>query len=380
MATVLDAPSTPPPRTSTPSPLPGSPYEFEPTIGATFPTRDLLVDTITQWIFRSGLSKKVSRNDKTRYHIICRKANEHGCPFHLAAHPNNNTGAWGIKTYIPHTCPSSAHDGYKLARSAKMLAKHHKELLKAQPNLTAKALQEMERERGVDLPYKQAWRALNRSRKSVQKEQDGGDGVGADGDSVLGDGDLTMDGDTTTEFSTLHDSALDPRLADSSTALSQIQAMSQMHAAVQQQQQQMNQQQQQQQHHQHEQQQQHGTSLQAAKPLHQMQSAAPTKYTLTFFVPPSSLEGCRNAVFSAGAGHIGNYRNVSFEQLGRSQFMPVDGANPHTGEVGALQVGEEVRVEVQCESEEVTREAVRLLHVAHPYEEVVYWVRRLEDF
>ena len=380
MATTLATPSTPPPRTSTPSPLPGSPYEFEPSIGATFPTRDLLVDTITQWIFRSGLSKKVSRNDKTRYHIICRKAVEHGCPFHLAAHPNNNTGAWGIKTYVPHTCPSSAHDGYKLARSAKMLAKHHKELLKAQPNLTAKALQEMERERGVDLPYKQAWRALNRSRKSVQKEQDGPDG--ADGDSVLGDGDLTMEGDTTADFSTLNDSALDPRLADSSTALSQIQAMSQMHAAQQQQQQQQQQQSQQQHHHhqQHESQQQQQTTYQAAKPLHQIQSAPPTKYTLTFFVPAPSLEACRDAVFSAGAGRIGNYRNVSFEQIGRSQFMPVDGANPHTGEVGALNVSQEVRVEVQCETEEVVREAVRLLKLAHEYEEVVYWVRRLEDF
>jgi len=60
--------------------------------------------------------------------------------------------------------------------------------------------------------------------------------------------------------------------------------------------------------------------------------------------------------------------------------MPVDGANPHTGEVGALNVSQEVRVEVQCETEEVAREAVRLLKLAHEYEEVVYWVRRLEDF
>jgi len=109
-------------------------------------------------------------------------------------------------------------------------------------------------------------------------------------------------------------------------------------------------------------------------------SSSPTRYTLTFFVPEPHLEQCQSAIFRAGAGQIGNYSNVCFKVKGTSQFMPTEGAKPATGEVGKLEVGEEVRVEVFCGSEAIAMKAIKGLKETHPYEEVVYWVRRVEDF
>lgn len=119
-----------------------------------------------------------------------------------------------------------------------------------------------------------------------------------------------------------------------------------------------------------------------ARPNHTLSQSATTttRYTLTFFVPETRLDACQTAVFSAGAGRIGNYSNVSFSLTGTSQFMPTAGAKPATGEIGKLEVGPEVRVEVFCGSEEIARQAVKALKEAHPYEEVVYWVRKVEDF
>lgn len=219
----------------------------------------------------------------------------------------------------------------------------------------------MERDRGVELPYKQAWRALNRSRKSLGREGAAGEGEEGEGER---EGDTTMgglsgEGETSQMGYTGLDGALDPRLAGpedaNMTTLSQLRALAQHRLPS------------------------YSTATTTTTTTHPNALTAPTRYTLTFFVPPTHLSACRTAVFSAGAGRIGNYADVSFELEGRSQFMPVECASPADGQVGQLNVVEEVRVEVMCGSEEVAREAIRRLREAHPYEEVVCWARKVED-
>lgn len=60
--------------------------------------------------------------------------------------------------------------------------------------------------------------------------------------------------------------------------------------------------------------------------------------------------------------------------------MASDGANPHIGEVGKLEVVEEYKIEILCRNEENARDAVREMKKAHPYEEVAYEVYKVEDF
>ena len=55
-------------------------------------------------------------------------------------------------------------------------------------------------------------------------------------------------------------------------------------------------------------------------------------------------------------------------------------ANPAIGEVGREETVEEYKVEILYRDEEIAREAVREMKLAHPYEEVAYEVYKVEDF
>lgn len=92
---------------------------------------------------------------------------------------------------------------------------------------------------------------------------------------------------------------------------------------------------------------------------------------LITFSPEKNAEDIRSALFAAGAGHIGNYSECSFNSLGTGTFKAIDGANPYIGEVGKRFEGEEIRIEVVYASQ-LESKVVKALLKAHPYEEVAY--------
>lgn len=87
------------------------------------------------------------------------------------------------------------------------------------------------------------------------------------------------------------------------------------------------------------------------------------QYTLTFYVPMSSLETCKEALFATGAGTYpgGLYSRVCFETPGISQFMPTLGATPNIGKVGETTRQEEVKVEMVCVGRKIAKDAVQEL-------------------
>lgn len=91
-------------------------------------------------------------------------------------------------------------------------------------------------------------------------------------------------------------------------------------------------------------------------------------YKLCFYVPDSHLEHVKRAVFSAGAGRIGNYDSCCWQVLGRGQFRPLDGSQPFLGQQGVVEMVPEYRVEMVCEAQWI-KSAVSALLEAHPYEE-----------
>jgi hypothetical protein len=97
-----------------------------------------------------------------------------------------------------------------------------------------------------------------------------------------------------------------------------------------------------------------------------MASAVSTavRFKLIFFVPPAALQGCKDAIFAAGAGRYpgpGNYTECCWTATGTGQFRPGDKANPHIGSVGTLEEVPEVRVETLCLGEDVAMKAVEAL-------------------
>jgi len=92
---------------------------------------------------------------------------------------------------------------------------------------------------------------------------------------------------------------------------------------------------------------------------------------LIYYVPDSHLESTKQAIFSVGAGGIGNYEHCAWQVKGIGQFKPVKGADPYIGEVGELEQVDEWRVETIV-IEENAKAVAKALKASHPYEEPAF--------
>lgn len=100
----------------------------------------------------------------------------------------------------------------------------------------------------------------------------------------------------------------------------------------------------------------------------------PRKNALLKFVttvPTQHVESVRNALFNAGAGHIGNYDSCSYNLSGEGTFRAKQGANPHVGEIEELHFEPEIRIETVIPVMKKD-EVLRALLAVHPYEEPVF--------
>lgn len=95
------------------------------------------------------------------------------------------------------------------------------------------------------------------------------------------------------------------------------------------------------------------------------------------FVPTSDIERVRNALASAGAGHIGAYDLCSFGTIGTGTFRGEKGTNPTIGRQGEFTSVEEMRLEMVCPEGSVAL-AIETLRTFHPYEEPAIDVFKIE--
>ncbi|KAH0285372.1 hypothetical protein M436DRAFT_67231 [Aureobasidium namibiae CBS 147.97] len=114
-----------------------------------------------------------------------------------------------------------------------------------------------------------------------------------------------------------------------------------------------------------------------------------TRYKLCYFVPPTSLQATKDAIFGTNLAGIFSsltdvnktlYTDVCWETSGTGRFIPGPDSTPDIGTPGQLEVLEEVRVEVQVRGKENVKHVVDALKQAHPYEVPVYEVYRMEEF
>lgn len=103
-----------------------------------------------------------------------------------------------------------------------------------------------------------------------------------------------------------------------------------------------------------------------------------TLLKLVAFVPVDSTQAVLEALYAAGAGGVGDYKNCSFRVEGTGTFLPTEGTNPAVGEVGQAEEVTEDRIEVLLP---VPLEGAVLaaLRQAHPYEEVAFYLQKLEN-
>lgn len=99
---------------------------------------------------------------------------------------------------------------------------------------------------------------------------------------------------------------------------------------------------------------------------------------LVAFCPEDHARKVREAMFAAGAGHIGNYDNCSFNSTGQGSFRALEGAKPFVGNLNSIHFEKEVRIETVFP---VYRQAetLKALTLSHPYEEVAYDIYPIEN-
>lgn len=104
-------------------------------------------------------------------------------------------------------------------------------------------------------------------------------------------------------------------------------------------------------------------------PLEAEPAAALDKWVV--MVPEGNADQVSEAMFTAGAGTLGDYRDCQWSVVGTGQFLPVDGAVPAVGAVGNLTRIDEERVEMIA-PRGLRSTVLAALREAHPYEEPAF--------
>ncbi len=99
---------------------------------------------------------------------------------------------------------------------------------------------------------------------------------------------------------------------------------------------------------------------------------------LVTFIPASHAEQVKEALFKAGAGHIGNYSDCGFSHNGIGSFKGNDLSAPFVGKKSELHLEEEIRFETLIPVY-LQNEITEALLKAHPYEEVAYDIIPVEN-
>jgi dinuclear metal center YbgI/SA1388 family protein len=99
---------------------------------------------------------------------------------------------------------------------------------------------------------------------------------------------------------------------------------------------------------------------------------------LQTYVPKPNAEELRQALFSAGAGNIGNYEWCSFNIDGEGTYMGNEHSNPTIGKKGELHTENETAVSVTFKKH-LQSKVLKTLFKSHPYEEVAYEITTLEN-
>lgn len=89
------------------------------------------------------------------------------------------------------------------------------------------------------------------------------------------------------------------------------------------------------------------------------------------YVPKEDADAVRNAIFAAGAGHIGDYSHCSWSVTGIGQFLPHEGATPAIGDIGTIEQVAEDRIEAIAPAA-IRGGVLAAMRAAHPYEEPAF--------
>ena len=101
-------------------------------------------------------------------------------------------------------------------------------------------------------------------------------------------------------------------------------------------------------------------------------------YKLFVYVPETHLDVVDQAITKIGVGQLGDYKDCSFRLKGTGTFTPLDNANPYIGSENKRSFVDEIKLEYLLPSH-LRNQAIDAIKKAHPYEEPVFDIIKLEN-
>ena len=97
------------------------------------------------------------------------------------------------------------------------------------------------------------------------------------------------------------------------------------------------------------------------------------RYHIFCYVPQGHADSVKRAMFDAGAGRFAGYIDCCWQTSGNGQFVPEEAASPFVGSIGNVEIVEEIKLEMFCQSDCIEA-VIAALNSAHPYEVPAYGV------
>ncbi len=101
------------------------------------------------------------------------------------------------------------------------------------------------------------------------------------------------------------------------------------------------------------------------------QAGSASECKLVVFVPKEHVEAVADAMFEAGAGHIGDYSHCSYRLAGRGTFLGGASTKPAIGKRGRLEQIDEIRLETVVPTKRLPQ-VVSAMTGANPYDEPAF--------
>jgi len=114
------------------------------------------------------------------------------------------------------------------------------------------------------------------------------------------------------------------------------------------------------------------------KNLQFIENEKDNQFKVIVFIPLKSLEKVSDAVFKAGGGIIGEYKNCSFRLNGEGTFEGSDKTTPAVGRKNKFEKVNEIRLEFIVDSWNLNN-VISVLKKVHPYEEPAFDIYQLKN-
>ena len=111
--------------------------------------------------------------------------------------------------------------------------------------------------------------------------------------------------------------------------------------------------------------------IKETEPIDYIDDPSVSECKLVVFVPPADVERVADAMFTAGAGHIGDYSRCSYRTAGQGTFLGGETTSPTIGQRGRMECVDEIRLEAVVRRK-VLPAVVSALIKTHPYEEPAF--------